>query len=125
MMGGIRQKLEAALAKPFQDIEAEEPIHPGVFSPWDDIIEGIDGNYSSESDDLMIEALKAVRDHQTFEFIDRRGFAGEFMLYVLSGHGLLDCGTSPRGGWPAAEIADLWQPLIDKWEGYCKVYWER
>lgn len=118
-----REKLAAALAKPLPDEECGYLVHSEVFDPWDDIIQGIHGSYSAESDDLMIAALKAVRDRKTFEFIDERGFAGEFALYVLSGHGLIEYGTSPRSGWP--QYPDLWQPLIDKWEAYARDHWER
>lgn len=115
----LRQRLEAALAKPL--VDSPDDIHtPDTFDPWHDVIKGIHGSYSSASDDLMIGALKAVRDGQTFEFIEAQGFLGEFALYVLSGHGMTNYGTSPRGGWPDEEIADLWQPLIDKWEAYCR-----
>lgn len=83
----LRQRLEAALAKPLldgpDDIQSAE-----VFDPWTDVIHGIHGSYASQSDDLMIGALKAVRDGQTFEFIEAQGFLGEFALYILSGHGL-------------------------------------
>lgn len=121
-MGSLREKLTAALAKPLPD-DAEH-VHTEVFDPWGDVIEGIHGSYAKESDDLIIDALKAVRDSKTFEFIAERGFLGEFALYVLSGHGLTDYGTSPRGGWPDLEIEDLWQPLIDKWEAYSAIYWQ-
>jgi hypothetical protein len=116
-----REQLEAALQKPIYGLD--EPTGTDDFDPWEDVVQGIHGSYASESDALMVEALKAVRDKATFEFIDRRGFLGEFALYVLSGHGLLEYGTSPRGGWPAPEIADLWQPLIDKWEAYELAAW--
>lgn len=122
-MEGLRKRLEAALAKPLPEVG--QIVHSEIFNPWEDVIDGIHGSYSSESDDLMLEALKAARDTQTFEFIGRKGFAAEFALYVLSGHGMLDYGTSPRGGWPDHEIADLWQPLIDKWEAYADIVWER
>lgn len=115
-----REKLEAALAKPDQYDTVGDP---DCFDPWEDVITGIYGSYSSESDDLMLAALCAVRDKETFDFIKRRGFAGEFALYVLAGHGLLEYGMSPRGGWPDHEIADLWQPLIDKWEAYDRIAW--
>ncbi|RVO55121.1 hypothetical protein CN090_04160 [Sinorhizobium meliloti] len=115
-----REKLEAALALPLpasvDDIGVE-----GFFDPWRHVINGIDGSYSSESDDLMIEVLEAVRDGTTFELIKSRGFIVEFMLYVLSGHDLTECGTSPRGSWP--DQLDLWQPLIDKWKAYREVAW--
>jgi hypothetical protein len=120
-----REELEAALAKPLPCEECDYIVHSETFDPWDDVIKGIYGSYSSESDDLMIAALKAVRDKRTFEFIDERGFAGEFALYVLSGHGLTEYGTSPRGAWPDDALADLWQPLIDKWEAYARDQWER
>jgi hypothetical protein len=45
------------------------------------------------------------------------------MLYVLAGHGLLEYGTSPRGGWPDQIAADVWQTLIDKCEAYAAVLW--
>ncbi len=117
----VRTKLEAALAKPLPRDEMDRGID--TFDPWSDVIEGIFGNYSAESDDVMIDALKAVRDKQPFEFIDRRGFLGEFVLYVLAGHGLTEYGTSPRGAWPDFAIEDLWQPLIDKWEAYADIVW--
>lgn len=116
----VRSKLEAALAKPIA-----EPNETSCddFSPWGDVIEGIHGSYASESDDLFIGALKAVRDGQTFDFAKERGFAGEFALYVLSGHGYLNYGTSPRGGWWDEELEGLLQPLIDKWKAYAAVQW--
>lgn len=115
-----REKLEAALALPLPSVEDEIGCD-GIFNPWDHVIHGIHGDYSSESDDLMIEVLEAVRDRKTFELIDEKGFIVEFLLYVLSGHGLTDYGTSPRGGFP--EHLDLWQPLIDKWKAYREVKW--
>ena len=116
----IREKIERALAKP---IAPNGEVHVGHFDPWCDVIEGVDGSYSSKSDELMIAALEAVRDKTTFAFIEDRGFVAEFSLYVLSGHGLTDYGTSPRGGFPDYEIRDLWQPLIDKWKAYAAAAW--
>lgn len=119
----IRAKIERALAKPLP--ERGGVVHSEVFDPWQDIITGIHGSYSPDSDDLMIGAMEAVRDRATFAFIEKRGFVGEFMLYVLSGHGLTEYGTSPRGAWADFAIADLWQALIDKWRGYADVVWDR
>lgn len=115
-----REKLQAALALPLpasiDDVGCE-----GFFDPWDSVIQNISGGYSSESDDLMIEVLEAVRDGKTFELIGQKGFVVEFMLYVLSGHGLTEYGISPRGAWP--DQRDLWQPLIDKWKAYREIAW--
>jgi len=119
-MTTIREKIEHALAKPIALNGIGSVDH---FDPWADVIEGIDGTYAQESDDLMIAALEAVRDKTTFKFIEDRGFIAEFALYVLSGQGLTDYGTSPRGGWPDNEITDLWQPLIDKWKAYAAAAW--
>lgn len=116
-----RKKLESALAKPLP--EADQIVHLGVFDPWHDVIEGIYGSYSGASDSLMINALEAARDHRTFDFIDETGFAGEFALYVLAGHGLLEYGTSPRGGWPDPVYQDLFPPLIAKWRDYYEIVW--
>jgi len=116
-----RARLEAALAKPLTDDTGVG--HFDLFSPWWDVIQGINGSYASECDELMIAALEAVRDGETFEFIDDHGFLGEFALYVLAGHGLTDYGTSPRGGWPDGEIKDLWDPLIAKWKAYAEIQW--
>lgn len=118
----VRDKVERALAKPLPGSAYD--VGPDVFMPWEDVIEGIFGSYASESDEVMIAALEAVRDKQTFEFIDQRGFLGEFVLYVLAGHGLTEYGTSPRGGWPAPEIEGMWQQLIDKWRDYARVVWK-
>lgn len=119
-MSELRTRLEAALAKPLPDVDGM--VHTEVFDPWADVIEGIYGSYSSESDELMIRALEAVRDEKTFDFI-RDNFAAEFALYVLAGHGLTEYGGSPRGGWPDPDVADLWQPLIDKWRAYYEIVW--
>lgn len=116
MTAKLRETLEAALAKPSR--QTEDDIDVSFFDPWGDVISGICGSYADESDELMIMALEAVRDRQTFEMIKTHGFAAEFMLYVLAGHGLLEYGTSPRGGWPDPDIADLWERLIDKWKAY-------
>ena len=115
-----RARLEAALAKP---LAGPASVSTEDFDPWGDVIEGVHGSYASESDDLFIGALKAVRDHQTFEFIKERGFVGEFALYVLSGHGFLEYGTSPRGGWWRHELEELLQPLIDKWTDHAAIRW--
>lgn len=117
-----RQRLEAALAKP-DAVERDDISDGETFDPWEDVIQGIYGCYSSACDALAIGALKAVRDHKPFEFVDQYGFAGEFMLYVLAGHGLTNYGTSPRGGWVEEEIKDLWDTLIDKWEKYAAAQW--
>lgn len=118
-MTHTRQSLEAALAKPL-------PTHDNIgdmdcFNPWADVIQGIDGGYAGEADELMIGVLKAVKDKTTFEFIREHGFAAELMLYVLSGHGLTDYGTSPRSGWPDHRIEDLWGSLIAKWEAWATI----
>lgn len=120
-MSTVREKIEAALNKPLP--EKDGIVHTEVFEPWQDVIQGILGNYSSDSDDLMIGALEAVRDRRTFEWIDEKGFAAEFALYVLAGHDLIDYGTSPRSGFVTFEIKDLWQPLIDKWKAYREIVW--
>jgi hypothetical protein len=116
----LRKQIEAALAKrlPADDQDAGDE----VFDPWGQIIKGIFGGYSSESDVLAIRTMEAIRDRKTFDLINA-GFQYEFMLYVLSGHGMTNYGTSPRGAWPDESIADLWQPLIDKWRAYYVAYW--
>lgn len=115
-----RATLESALAKPLPNSQEDLGLEE-FFNPWDDIVQGIYGSYSSESDRLMIATLEAVRDGKSFELIDKEGFIIEFMLYVLAGHGLTEYGSSPRGSWP--DQRDLWQPLIDKWKGYAAVAW--
>lgn len=76
-----------ALAKP-APTETYEAGTLECFDPWSDVIDGISGGYNAECDTLMIAALEAIRDKETLEFMEREGFAGEFMLYVLSGHDL-------------------------------------
>lgn len=117
-----RQQLEEALAKPLP--ASSDAVDARDFSPWGDVICGIDGNFSGESDRLMVEALKALRDGRAMEFVEAGDFSREFALYVLAGHGLLECGTSPRSGWPSPEFSDLWDALIAKWESYAKIIWE-
>jgi hypothetical protein len=110
--------LEAALALPQRKAKYALGLY---FNPWGDVIHGIHGTYCSESDDLMIEVLEAVRDRTTWDLIERRGFVAEFIPYVLAGHDLIGYGTSPQGGYP--EHPDLWQPLIDKWKAYRDIVW--
>lgn len=117
-----REKLLAALAKPLPS-DKDGLGCSDVFDPWEDVISGIHGHYSKQSDEIMLGALRAVRDRTTLDFMKENGFASEFSLYVLSGHGLTNYGTSPRGGWPDEQIADLWQPLIEKWESFTKIAW--
>lgn len=117
----IRAKLEAALAKPIA--ADDQPIHSETFDPWGDVIQGIYGDYSSESGELMLETIKAVKNGTTFDLMKQKGFIVEFMLYVLAGHGLTEYGTSPRGAWPDPLVADLWDELIEKWEAHNKMLW--
>lgn len=117
-----RTKLRTALDKPLPEY-AEQCGDFECFNPWQDIIHGIYGSYAGESDALAISALEAIRDKRTFDFIKSNGFAAEFMLYVLAGHGYTNYGTSPRGGWPDEDISDMWQELIDKWKAYYEVHW--
>jgi hypothetical protein len=116
-----REKLVAALQKPVA--QSGEILSLDHFDPWGDVIEGIYGGYAEESDQLMIAALEAVQNGSAFAFAKERGFAGEFMLYVLAGHGMTDYGTSPRGAWPEPAIADLFPPLIDKWKKHSQAQW--
>lgn len=116
-----REELEAALAKPTPT--KADIGDMAFFDPWDDVIHGIYGSYSSECDELMLLTLKAVRDGKTFELMKEHGFAAELMLYILAGHGLTEYGTSPRGAWPDHPLRDLWQPLIDKWEAFYAASW--
>lgn len=117
----LRYMVVAALDKP--DKTSDDDVGCDKFDPWDDLLRGIHGGYSSESDALMIEALIAVRDRDTLQFMSDFGFAGEFALYVLSGFGYIDYGGSPRFGWPADEISDLWDGIISKWLSYYAATW--
>lgn len=117
----MREKLISALAKPITS--SADCLSLNDFDPWEDVIHGIYGGYSSDCDRLMIAALKAVRDRSTLDFCRSEGLAGELALYVLAGHQLTDYGTSPRGGWPAEAVADLWGALIEKWEAHSAVMW--
>ena len=116
-----RKQIVAALAKPLPVDDGSGFFHG--FNPWVDIIDGINGSYAEGSDALMIAALEAVRDRKTFEFIADQGFVAEFALYVLSGQGLTDYGTSPRGGFPILELEDLWPQMIEKWQAYSVLQW--
>jgi hypothetical protein len=118
-----RDKIIAALSKPLAP--SPNMITCDHFDPWADVISGIHGSYAEDIDKLMIAAMEAVRDFRGFQFVDQHGLAGEFALYVLSGHGLTDYGTSPLYAWVDASIADLWQPLIEKWKAYAAVVWEQ
>lgn len=115
-----REKLEQALSIPLPKTRDDIGIE-GVFDPWEHVIKGIHGTYSSECDEIMIEVLKAVRDRTTGRLMKSKGFVIEFYLYVLSGHELTEYGTSPRYAWP--DFPDLWDKLIEKWEAYYQVAW--
>lgn len=116
----LRKRLEDALAKPLAE---QDCVSCDDFDPWADVLQGIDGCYSLACDLLFVEALKAVRDNSTFDFIKTSGLAGEMALYVLSGHGYTECGVSPRGGWWNHTLDGLLKPLIDKWEAHCRIQW--
>lgn len=117
----LRERLLLSLEKRLPDSEYDGG--EDVFCPWQDIIQNIDGSYSSECDVLMIRALEAVRDRTTFKFIDEFGLAGDMALYILSGHGLTEYGTSPSGGWPDQSVADLWPKIIENWTKYADAHW--
>ena len=116
-----RGRLIAALAKP----DAETEIDVGIdefFNPWEDIIQGISGCYSSSMDSNFIAVLEAIRDRTNFDLIEK-GYEYEMIFYILDGHRYTNCGTSPRGGWPDDWCADLWDAIIDKWKKYSKICW--
>jgi hypothetical protein len=117
----LREKIIQALEKP--NASDAQGFSMDEFDPWGDIVKGIHGSYNSACDELMLDALKAVCDKTTYAFIDDYGLAGEMALYILSGHGLTDYGTSPRGTWPDHSIADLWPAIIDKWEKAAEIRW--
>lgn len=119
-----RQSLVEALAKP-DPIDRDDIGDGEHFDPWNDVIKGIDGTYLSACDDVFIASLIAVRDQTTFQFLAKYELAGHLVLYTLSGHDLIDYGSSPHGGWPAFLLADLWDSLIEKWQAYSAVRWAR
>lgn len=121
-MMSLREKLEVALAKPVAT-GPNPDIHSEVFNPWDDVIEGVAGDYSSECDRIMIAALKALMNRDLKAFLASEGLAGEITIYILTGHGFVDYGIGPTGGWPDLDIQDLWGPLIVKWEEYYHETW--
>lgn len=122
----VRERLLAALAKPApQTLDDIRYSNMGErFHPWEDVIHGIDGTYSSACDDLMIKALEAVRDNSHHDLCRDYGLAGQVALFILSGHDLTSYGTWPLSGWPNEDIADLWQPLIDRWKAYRRAKWK-
>ena len=117
----LREKIIQALEKP--NASDAQGFSLDEFDPWGDIVHGIHGSYNSACDEIMLEALKAVRDKTTYAFINDYGLAGEMALYILSGHGLTDYGTSPRVAWPDHTIADLWSVIIYKWERAAEIRW--
>lgn len=117
----LRQRITVALTKPLPP--SSDELYSDYFSPWDDIIQGFSGSYNSECDRLMICALQALKCRSTSAFIDREGLPGEFVLYLLDGHRVLECGTSPRCSWFDDDIADLADPLISKWRAYAVAVW--
>lgn len=121
MSNNLRRKLLDALSKPLP--ERDQIVHREVFDPWYDIFKGFDGMYSSACDSLMVEALEVVKDQKTFNFINRLGLPAELSLYLLSGQGFTEYGTSPRGGFPSFEVSDLWDELISKWKDYYEIVW--
>lgn len=118
----VRQRLLAALAKPLpEDHDMSDSIDH--FNPWHDVIQGISGSYSSISNEFMVELLEAVRDRKHMELIEKHGVGGDLGLFILAGQDLVEYGGSPYGCWPAPEVADLWQPLIDKWKTFNTIVW--
>ena len=98
------------------------------FDPWNDLFPNISGGYVNTMDILFIAGLKAVRDRKTYEFFElnsttNTGFAAEMVLYIFDGHGITDCGISPRGGWPSDDIEPYLDEIIRKWEHYYTIVW--
>lgn len=131
LFGSRRGRIAIALSKPDQPPDDENGYscytHES-FDPWEDLFDGIYGNYNSGCDQLMIEAMEALYNYSTWEFIEKHqktefGFAAEFVLYVLAGHEYSDYGTSPRGSFVRDCIRDLWCPLIEKYKKYFAVTW--
>lgn len=123
-MTSIREKVLEALRKP-DPAEYYNLGDPDYFDPWEDVISNIHGAYAGFCDVYFIEALKAIRDRTTHDFMIMRGDVAELILYIISGHGLTEYGTSPRYAWPLEEIEDLWDALIEKWETYSNLMWGR
>lgn len=94
------------------------------FDPWLDVIRGVAGGYTHVSNEYMVELLEAVRDGEQDALLEKHGVGGHLGLLLLAGHGLVEYGGSPYGCWPAPEIQDLWQPLIDKWKTYNLIVWD-
>lgn len=117
-----RENLQKALSKPTPKNDWEYG-QSEFFDPWQDVFPNIDGGYAADCDVLMVSALECVLEHKPFEIIDSHGFAGEFALYVLSGHDLTEYGTSPRGAWPHPSVSDLFPSLIQKWKDCYKAKW--
>ena len=120
----VREKLLEALSKP-DPTEDYNLGDPDYFDPWQDVISNIHGSYAGFCDVYFIEALKAIRDRTTGDFMTKRGDTAELILYIIAGHGLTDYGTSPRYPWPEHEIEDLWDALIEKWANYSDLMWSR
>lgn len=118
----LRQRIEAALALPDQPGRGDVNYDPDCFDPWEHVIMGIDGSYSSAMDQLFMEVMILASKHDMGDRCSTDP-AAELVAYILSGHGMLEYGTSPRVGWPAPEIEDLWVPLIDKWAMYYRITW--
>ena len=118
-----RERLLAVLSK--DDCKSEYDLgNLDFFNPWEDIIKTVYGSYSRQSDDVFIKTLEAIRDSDTLPLI-QSGFEYELAIYVLAGHGYVNYGGSPIGGWPDSWCADLWDKIIEKWKKYYKIAWNK
>ena len=115
-------RLRAALSKP-SPVSGDD-VSVEFFDPWDDLIDGCVGGYSSEMDRLAIDVLKSIRDKRTFDLLKTdRALAAELLMCMLADW-LCDYGTSPRGVFPASQgLRKMWDELITKWEEYADAVW--
>jgi len=101
----------------------DQSITTETFSPWNDVIDFfVGGGYSSEIDDIFINALWAAKGGNLSYFRDAYGVMGELVFGILVGADVFDYGTSPR--YPFLNISqEQLDRLISNWERYYVAVW--
>lgn len=118
----VRKNLKAALRKQVP-ADMDEDMGGELFHPWEDLLPNVLGQYALSANTLMVELLEAIRDGRHDEVIEKHDTGAILGFSMLAGHGLTDYGSSPFSAWPAGEVVDLWEALIDKWKEYNQNVW--
>lgn len=92
----------------------------GEFDPWE-VFPALYGSYDRAFDECVLDVLRELRDENK----SRRDLASEMVREMLCTAELCDYGTSPRACFPTQQFRELLPALIEKWESYVDLRWNK